>query len=203
MSAVAERTALDTAHDVVAALGDAVEAAYAIGSVATGGFEAGSSDLDLVVVLRGEPPRDELRALADRVRALDFAPARGLELVGYAGGRVALNVNTGPGMTEHVGFAGDDPGFWFVLDRAIAERSAITLLGPDWAASFPPVPRAEILAALKASLDWHAGEEPGTRNAVLNTVRTWRWLETGDWVSKPEAARWLSALVRARVEDGQ
>ena len=57
MSAVAERTALDAAHAVVSALGDAVEAAYAIGSVATGGFVPGTSDLDVVVVLHGDPSR--------------------------------------------------------------------------------------------------------------------------------------------------
>jgi aminoglycoside adenylyltransferase-like protein/nucleotidyltransferase-like protein len=200
MTEVAERTALDAARDVVSALAE-VEAAYAIGSAATGGFEAGASDLDVVLVLRGQPSRAELAELAERARAVDVAPARGLELVAYAGGEVVLNVNTGPGMTEHVGYAGDDPDFWFVLDRAIAREHARTLVGPPWTELFPPISRAEILAALQASLDWHAAEEPASRNTVLNTVRTWRWLETGEWVSKPAAAGWLLQRVRERVEE--
>jgi hypothetical protein len=199
MTGVAERTALDAAHDVVSALGE-VEAAYAIGSVATGGFEPGASDLDVVVVLRAQPSRAELAELADRVRGVEVTPARGLELVAYAGGDVVLNVNTGPGMTEHVGYAGDDPEFWFVLDRAIAAQHARTLVGPPWSEVFPPVSRHDVLAALSASLEWHDAAEPATRNALLNTVRTWRWLESGEWVSKPDASRWFSKLVRERVE---
>jgi hypothetical protein len=199
MTGVAERTALDAAHDVLSPLGE-IEAAYAIGSVATGGFEPGASDLDIVVVLRGKPSHASLAEFAKRVQAVDVAPARGLELVAYAGGEVVLNVNTGPGLTEHVGYAGDDPEFWFVLDRAIAAEHARTLVGPPWSELFPPVPRHEVLAALRASLEWHDTAEPASRNAVLNTVRTWRWLESGEWVSKPDAARWLSKLVRERVE---
>ena len=199
MTVTAERTALEAAREVLSALGS-VRAAYVIGSTATGAFEPGSSDLDLVIVLEGEPTRDELAALAERLREVDVSPARGLELVAYAGGEVVLNVNTGPGMTEHVGYAGEDPEFWFLLDRAMAERHAVVLTGPDWSVSFPAVPREQVVAALRASLDWHQIEEPASRNAVLNTLRTWRWLETGDWVSKPEAARWLRGRVDAQLE---
>jgi hypothetical protein len=192
---------VDAARRVVAALGDEVAAAYVVGSVALGGFEAGSSDLDLVAVLRRPLERDELEQLARAVRQVDTAPARGLELVVYAGGEVVLNVNTGPGMTEHVGFAGDDPAFWFVLDRAIAEQHAVTLAGPPWRESFAPVAREEVLDALTASLEWHETAEPDTRNAALNAVRTWCWLETGEWVTKPEAAVWLRRRIRERIEE--
>ena len=200
MIGVAERTALDAARDVVAALGD-VHAAYAVGSTATGGFEPGASDLDMVVVLTGEPTREHLVELAERARSVDVAPARGLELVAYAGGAVVLNVNTGPGMDELVGFAGESPGFWFVLDRAIAERSAVSLVGPPWSESFPPVTRGEVLDALAESLSWHGANEPASRNTVLNAARAWCYLETGEWSSKPEAARWLLARVRERLEE--
>ena len=202
MTAVTEQSAVAAAGAVVAAVGEVV-GAYAIGSVATGGFEPGTSDLDVVVVLPGQPSRSHLDAVAERVRAVDVSPARGLELVAYADGKVVLNVNTGPGMTEHVGYAGDDPEFWFVLDRAVAAQRAVTLVGPPWSELFAPVSRDQVLAALRASLDWHAAEEPASRNTVLNTVRTWRWLETGDWVSKPEAADWLLSRVRERVEEAR
>ena len=74
------------------------------------------------------------------------------------------------------------------------------LTGPAWAAVFEPVPREDILDALSASLEWHDSEEPLTASSLLNACRAWQWLETGAWVSKPEAARWLRARVGAAVE---
>ena len=60
--------------------------------------------------------------------------------------------------------------------------------------------REDVLDALVRSLDWHAEHEPASRNTVLNAVRSWRWLESGEWGTKPEAARWLLDRVRAEVE---
>lgn len=200
----AERTALDAARRVAAALGADVHAAYAIGSVATGGFESGTSDLDVVAVLADRPARGELIQLVERVRAVDVSPARGLELVVYADGELVLNLNTGPGMNEHVGLEpAEEPAFWFVLDRAAAQDHAVALAGPPWLDVFPPVTRAEVLDALADSLRWHEANEPASRNTALNTVRTWHWLETGRWVSKPDAARWLAARVREAVEQAR
>jgi hypothetical protein len=62
------------------------------------------------------------------------------------------------------------------------------------------VRREDVLDALDRSLGWHAEHEPAGRNTVLNTVRSWRWLETGEWGTKPEAAHWLVERVRAEVE---
>ena len=200
MSSLVQRTALDAARDVVAALGD-VEAAYVIGSAASGAFAPGASDLDMFVVLSGEPSREELLELVERVRAVDVAPARGLELVVYSGGELVLNLNTGPGVAERVDYgpaAGEE--FWFVLDRAIAEHYAVPLLGPPWRDLFPPVTRAEIVDALRASLRWHDQHHPHSTQSALSAIRAWRWLETGQWVSKPDAAAWLIGRVRRAVE---
>ena len=200
MNAVAQRTALDAARDVAAAVGD-VEAAYVIGSAASGAFAPGASDLDMVVVLSGEPSRRELLELAGRAGAVDVAPARGLELVVYAGGELVLNLNTGPGVADRVDYgppAGEE--FWFVLDRAIAERYALPLVGPPWRDVFLPVTRAEILDALAASLRWQDQHHPHSAQSALSAIRAWRWLETGEWVSKPEAVAWLIARVRRAVE---
>jgi len=204
MTPVAERTALDAAHEVVEALGDGVAAAYVIGSVSYGGFEPGRSDLDLVAVWDGPLARGEKEALVERVRALDFAPARGLELVVYAEGERALNVNTGPGMEEHVGYEpADDPGFWFVLDRAVAQEHALALVGPPWGDVFPRVSRDETLAALEESLRWHEANEPRSANTLLNALRAWRYAETGDLVSKPAATEWLLERVRAALREAR
>jgi hypothetical protein len=41
---------------------------------------------------------------------------------------------------------------------------------------------------------------PPGRSSVLNACRPWRWLRTGEWVSKPAAADWLRHAVRCQVE---
>lgn len=198
MSAVGEATALDAAQRVVAALDEEPTAVYVVGSVALGAFEPGRSDLDMVAVFDRRLSDAEKHALARRVLEVDVTPARQLELVAYAGGELALNVNSDPVLVEL-----DPPRetrFWFVLDRAIAQQAAVAVAGPEWNEVFEPVPRTEVLAALAASLDWHSEETPGDANTVLNALRGWRYLETGDWVSKPEAARWLHERVAGEIE---
>ena len=200
-SAVAERTALDAAHAVAAALGARVTAAYAVGSVALGDFRPGSSDVDIVAVAAAPLSRAEKEEIVAIVREVDFEPARGLELVVYSGGEVALNVNVGPGMVEHVGYEpADEPQFWFVLDRAVGQEHAVALVGPTWSELFPRVSRDEVLAALEESLRWHEEHEPESRNAVLNALRARWFVRTGEWISKPAAARALRDETRAELE---
>ena len=197
MTQVAERTALHAAADVAAAIGEEALGVYVLGSVALGAFEAGSSDLDMIAVF-DELAREGVDRLAERVVDVDVAPARQLELVVYGGGRIVLNLNTDPLRVEHT--PKDDEWFWFVLDRAIGETRAIPLHGPPLAEVLAPVAREDVLAALAASLDWHERHEPTSRNTVLNAARSLHWLETGEWVAKPEAARALLGRVRAAVE---
>jgi len=185
-----------------------LEAAYVIGSAASGAFEPGRSDLDVYAVTR-EPLLDATkRDLVERIEALD-CPARKLELVVYSreeasrpNPRFELNLNTG----EHVAFT-PDTGLpeewpcWYVLDRAAAERNAVSLMGPPWADLFAPVTHVQVQEAIEESLDWQEQHDPIGRSSVLNALRSWHWVETGDWVSKPEAARWLRSRVRATLEE--
>jgi predicted nucleotidyltransferase len=175
-----------------------LEAAYVVGSGATGTFDPYRSDVDVVVVVPRSLSDDEKRAIVEAAEGV-HPPGRKLELVVYARGssRYELNLNTG----ELVSFdAAGDQEFWFVLDRAAAEQHAVPLAGPPWDEVFEPVEREEVLDALAASLDWHEAEEPLTASSVLNTSRAWQWLETGAWVSKPETARWLRSRVRDAIE---
>ncbi len=201
MTVAPEATALDAARAVAAALGDDITAVYVVGSVALRGFRPGASDLDVIAVSARPLSHDEKQAVVERVRDLDVAPARGLELVVYAAGRLALNVNTGPGMDEHVGYdPTDEPQFWFVLDRAIAQEHAVVLVGPPWRELFPPVSRAEVLHALESSLDWHERHGPASANALLNALRARRYAEAGVWASKPDVAGTLLDEVRRTLE---
>jgi predicted nucleotidyltransferase len=172
-----------------------VEAAYALGSVAYGAYERGRSDVDVVVVVPRPLSLDQKRALVGAAESIPPV-GRKLELVVYARDSDAYEVNLNTG--ELVSFDPEEEpnGFWFVLDRAIGAEHALRIVGPPWDEVFEPVSRAEIAAALRASLDYHEREEPLTANSLLNACRSWRWAETGEWVSKPEAAQWLRQRVR-------
>lgn len=190
-------------------LGSLLVGVYASGSVVLGDYVPGKSALDRFVVVE--------RRLADAARADVVAatrhealpcPARGLELVVYTREAAArptgeanfdLNLNTGPRMPFHAAYdPADEPGHWFVLDRAIVRERGFALTGPPPADVFAPIPRPVVLAALAASLRWHA-ESPAVagENAVLNACRAWCFAADGALVSKAEAAAWA----RGRVAD--
>jgi predicted nucleotidyltransferase len=163
----------------------ALDAAYLFGSAAQGAYEHGRSDVDVIAVTSRPSSRAQKEALAAAAQSLP-CPARKLELVVYARGaeRHELNVNTG----ELVHFdADDDPGFWFVLDRAIAEQHSVALLGPPWQEVFSPVPRDAVLEALEEASDFEGWDDPAGAAVAAARARIWR--ETGEWVSKAEARR--------------
>jgi Aminoglycoside adenylyltransferase, C-terminal domain/Polymerase beta, Nucleotidyltransferase len=174
-----------------------LDAVYLFGSAAQGAYEHGRSDVDVIAVTPQALSRNQKRALAASAESLP-CPARKLELVVYTRGaeRHELNVNTGE--LVHLD-AEDDPAFWFILDRAIAEQHSVPLLGPPWEDVFEPVPREAVLAALEEALDSQERDDPLGCSSLLNAVRGWRWLETGEWASKPDAAAWLRERVRAEA----
>lgn len=162
-----------------------LDAVYLLGSAAQGAYDHGRSDVDVVAVTAEPPSRAEKEALAETAESLP-CPARKLELVVYARGveRHELNVNTGE--LVHLD-PDDDPDFWFVIDRSIAEQSALPLLGPPWEEVFEPVPREAVLAALEEAAGFQGWDDP--RSAKLARVRAEVWRETGRWISKAEARR--------------
>jgi len=165
-----------------------LHAVYLIGSAALGAYEHGASDVDVIAVTERSLSLAERRALAGAAEAIP-CPARRLELVVYPRGSDVweINLNTGERATYDTA---DEPGFWFVIDRAIAEEHAIALLGPPWSEVFEPVPRDEVVAALDDALD---------KVGALNAARAWARVEGGAWISKPDAERWLADRVRAAL----
>ncbi len=178
-------------------------AAYLLGSAAYGGYEPGRSDVDVTAVVARPLSLDEKQELVTTIEAL-ACPARKLELVVYSRDEAAretpsfeLNLNTG----ESVAFTpGDESPHWFALDRAVGEKHAVTLHGPDWSEVFAPVPREQLLTAFETALDWQERDDPLGRSSVLNACRMWMWLETGEVVTKQEAAAWLRGRVREKLE---
>lgn len=184
-----------------AALGDGFAGAWFVGSLALGGYVGGESDIDIVAVCR-QPVDDHLKpVVAERVlEVTSRCPTRGLELTLYradvaasppAGAEFEVNVNGGPRMDRSVHLRADEePGFWYVLDRAIAYRAGRTITGPPARALFVDVGRPVLLDAMAASMRWHREHERATLYSVLNASRAWRFAADDVLGSKLEGAEW-------------
>jgi hypothetical protein len=188
-------------------LGEELVGVYAGGSYSMGAYEHGRSDVDVTAVVAGPLAEDTKRALVAAVRheALP-CPARGLELVVYpraavetptAAAGFELNLNTGARMDFRADFEpGDIEGFWFAIDRSILREHGVRLLGPPPEELFAPIPRDTVVALLDESVRWHRDAGVATSaDVVLNTARSQHFLDTGHWISKPEA--------RQRLDDAQ
>ena len=184
-------------------LGSDLTGVYLFGSAALGDYRPHRSDLDVAVVA-GCPLTAPVKARV--VEVLDHrvlpCPARKLELVVYERGRLSrgdvsceLDLNTGAGGREWRTSSAE--AHWYVLDVAIGRERGVALSGPPPPSVFPDQPRERILAAVRASLDWHSDHaedpvvDPG--DVVLNACRAWRWLEEGEWCPKGAAGRWAVA----------
>jgi hypothetical protein len=198
-------------------LGDRLRGVYFVGSIALGGYVPGESDIDIVAVSERAIP-DQLKpslagAVFDTTRS---CPARGLEFTLYrrvvAGSAPVaadfeVNVNGGPRMARDIHLdSRAEPGFWYVIDRAVAHRRGIAICGPPPAEVFADVSRRALLDAMIESIRWHREHEKATLYSVLNATRAWRFAAEDALCSKLEGAvwareRWSSAwVIDAAVE---
>ena len=177
----------------------------AVGSVALGDYRHGRSDIDVTVVLDGTPPASPLLDLAAELAhpALP-CPAAGLELVVYDAGFAErpsgdagylLDLNTGPLLPSRVSLdPGESPAFWYVIDRSVAHRAGRTLYGAPAREVIAEPARADLLAAIRASVREHGtGDGHLADNRVLNGCRAVRHRRTGRWEPKRAAARAVAA----------
>lgn len=198
-------------------LGDGFVGAYFIGSVALGGYVPGESDIDIAALCRRELNAEAKHAVVAAVEAVfDLCPARGLEFTLYreqvaAAAAVAadfeVNVNGGPRMDRAVHLvAGDELPFWYILDRGIAHRAGVTIVGPPAADGFADVDRSTLLRAMTESMRWHREHERATLYSVLNAARAWRFADTDQLGSKLDGAAWAAdrwpkpQLINAAIE---
>jgi predicted nucleotidyltransferase len=163
--------------------------AYLLGSGASGSFDPEASDLDLVVVVETAPNAPSRGALRAELESLQ-RPVRRLELVVYESGRqppdFALNLNVDDdGASERP----DEAAHWFVIDAAIGQDTAVVLFGPPWSHVFEAISKDRLGEALVQSIAWSEAQPVGDEFARLNAVRSRHYLETGEWLSKPEARR--------------
>jgi hypothetical protein len=186
------------------ALGADLVGVYFVGSVALGGYVPGESDVDIAAVSGAaltDPHKQSVAAAI--IEASAACPARGLEFTLYrrevAGARPAgagfeVNANGGPRMPTAVHTdPATEPGFWYVLDRAIAHRSGLAISGPPARRIFADVPRGTLLEAMGESMAWHRAHEKATLYSVLNACRAWRFAAEDVLGSKLEGAAWARA----------
>lgn len=175
--------------------------AYFVGSVALGGYVPNESDIDIAAVSTEALTDLQRRSVASAVLQVSAAcPARGLEFTLYrrevagsppAGADFEVNANGGPRMptTVHLD-ATVEPGFWYVLDRAIAHRSGLVIIGPPARTIFADASRSTLLAAMYESMAWHRAHEKATLYSVLNACRAWRFAADDVLGPKLEGAAW-------------
>jgi hypothetical protein len=186
-------------------LGNDPVGVYFVGSVALGGYVPGESDIDIAGVTDTALTDAQRRSVAAAVvEASAACPARGLEFTLYrrevagshpVGADFEVNANGGPRMPMAVHMdATAEPGFWYVLDRAIAHRSGVAITGPPPEDVFADVPRGTLLQAMQESMAWHRTHEKATLYSVLNACRAWRFTETDVLGSKLEGAAWARPL---------
>lgn len=183
--------------DLRAALGDRLVALYLYGSVVSGGFDPGISDVDLVAVVEGRVEELDLAALDAvhrRVIERDARWADRLEIV-YAARQTLAELRPddelaviSPGEAFHLtGPAVDWLGNWYLVRQA-----GVTLTGPPAADLIAPISRARFLQAVERYLVYLRGvDSPGYE--VLSACRAICTLNTGKACSKQEGASWARA----------
>jgi hypothetical protein len=179
-------------------LGEELVAGWIAGSVASGDFVPGSSDLDVGYAVEGALTDRRKLAVAEAVLPVArTCPASRLEMVVYSmpclraaerWPRFELNLNTGGGVERVESEPAADQRHWFLLDLEMARDHARAITGPSPRALVAPRPRGMVLKAIAESLAWHESHEPTSPNTVLNACRSWCWLSRGVWTSKSEAA---------------
>lgn len=182
-------------------LGDRLSGVFLFGSASYGAYEPGVSDLDVQAIVNEHLGWQEKGELARLLSQAELpCPAAKLEFVCYAlqninpesrDPRFELNLNTGPGMEDHLTLdPGEESSHWFLLDIAMGRETGKTLYGPSPAELFGSIPRLWVLEAISESLDWHQQHELVSPNSVLNAARGWRYIVTGQFGSKQAGAEW-------------
>jgi Domain of unknown function (DUF4111) len=147
----------------------------------------------------------EVAAFGDRV-AKALGLTLGTNLVGARpiGADFEVNANGGPRMPTAIHLdATVEPGFWYVLDRAVAHRSGLVISGPPARDVFADPPRSTLLEAMHQSMAWHRAHEKATLYSVLNACRAWRFAAADVLGSKLDGAAWARPRwADTRVIDG-
>ncbi|TWP38998.1 aminoglycoside adenylyltransferase domain-containing protein [Leekyejoonella antrihumi] len=176
------------------ALGPGTVGVYLHGSAALGGWLAGTSDLDVLVVTESKAC-DGQRVLAACHSV--HSPVELSVVTMDAAARPAapwpflLHATTGPDKLM-VDDGGGDPDL--LMHIAVTRAHGRSLLGPGPAEVFGVVSDCDISGYLRSELQW--GVDHGCEaHAVLNACRALCWSRTGWLVSKIDGGTWAVARV--------
>jgi predicted nucleotidyltransferase len=192
-------------HDIRHTLGDRLIGLYLYGSLVSGGFIEGVSDVDLLAVTASCISDDEFRRLdAMHQAVVEPHPAwRGRLEIAYVSVRALRTFKTetstiaviSPGEPFHFKEAGKE---WLINWWLVRERG-VTLYGPDPETLIPPISREEFLdqvwehARLWRAWVKDAANRKGQSYARLTMCRALYAATHGEQVSKQRAARWAQA----------
>lgn len=180
-------------------LAGALTGAHLHGSAAMGGWRPESSDVDVLAVSSGRLGGPAKKELGERLQAL-ASPGTGLEFSLVVAGEISpivaappfeLHVTTGAD-AKIVDGAGHPDDTDLVMHFAVCRERGRTISGSSPQETLPAVPRAMLLAALAAELDWGLENAP-LHYAVLNACRAEAFAVDGRLLSKLEGAKWARA----------
>jgi hypothetical protein len=207
---IIERSAIDATLAALlsssrAVLGDALFGMYLSGSLASGGFDAATSDIDFVAVTIDDPiaRQAELAALNREIQQTASPWAARLE-GSFLPRHVFDDFNPAGAMFPTIGMGGwfglDHKGIERALQRFVLREHGIALTGPPPRSFIAPVGPDALRAETRDVLHgwWRAQHDDPARlrrrgyqaYAVLTMCRTLYTLETGGVASKPAAAQW-------------
>ena len=178
---------------------------YLYGSLISGDFELGISDIDLVVVLKADLNERQFQALhsmhagivrdhplwRDRLE-LAYISRRALKTFRHTESSIGI---ISPGEPFHIIQAGED---WLISWYAL-RQNGIALQGPPIASLIDPIPRGDWLKAVREHIRHYRGsvKKPHNKQAlsyiVLTVARGLYTLEHERDASKVAAANWLAA----------
>ena len=197
--------------DAQAILGNHLIGMYLHGSLAYGGFNPETSDIDFLVVTDGYLPSGTYSALKDmhaRLFLSRLAWSQKLEGA-YLPKELLRRHNPISAPTPWLGvdghFALETPGSDWIIQRWILRAHGLVIAGPPLAGLIDPVSAEALRQAVRANLrEWWSPPFPSPKRfqsgayqayAILTMCRSLYVLEHGRVASKPEAARWAMQVL--------
>ena len=193
-------------EDQTQALGVDLVGSYLFGSVVTGDFDPGISDVDTVAVVQSDLTAAQLAAL-ERIHRdiVEGAPewADRVEVV-YLSSQALMTFRTAISAAARISpgepFHAIEVDHRWLIDWYQLREVGIALCGPAAASLVPVISRAEYVEAVRQHLlswpEWAGFATQGAQAYAILTMcrglRTWR---TGEHVSKREAARWACEVL--------
>ncbi len=183
-------------------LGDRLIGVYLFGSLVTGDFDRGSSDIDLLAATSADIDEREFEALlamhndfadkhkywAGRIEVLYFS-VMGLKTFRTQRSQIAV---ISPGEPFHIKDAGND---WLINWYTVREKGVV-LYGPPQETLIAPISKEEYISWVRRYVEaWReyideSRARPSQAYAILTMCRALYAVTYGEQVSKKQAALW-------------